>query len=519
MSNGSQADHVGRLIEGKYRLLRLLGRGGMGEVYEASHELIGRRVAIKLLHSEFLADDNTVRRFEQEARVATAIGHEHIIEITDMGRTDQDELFIVMEYLEGADLSGVLSLEPRFEVRRTCHIAIQILSALEAAHGKGIVHRDLKPANIFLVPRSGTVDYVKLVDFGISKVRDPRDNLASGFTRAGELLGTPLYMSPEQALGSTDVTYATDIFSLGVMMYEMLGGVLPFRASALPKLLHKIIREEPEPLAQLRPEVPVELCAIVERAMAKRPHERFDSASEMRRALRKFSPETSLVAGLKTTRISSRVALMQDVLRDRGSLAASGPPASARRGRWWFIVLGAVGAALFGAGLWWWLANPAAPVQPRGVAPTPSASANSVAVTHTEGTVHRPPVPATAQEVRRTGELTVVVEPSGAEISIDGMSLGQGSGKRFAIPLDRKTHSVVVQKAGYVEYTRNLVFESSLHLSITLKPEAGAAPTTPKPRSAAVESPSSATRQGSTGSVEPGKPTGTKRVIDEKSPW
>ncbi|MCU0665217.1 MAG: serine/threonine protein kinase [Myxococcota bacterium] len=506
------ADHSGRLLEGKYRLQRSLGKGGMGEVYEAYHELIGRKVAVKVLHSEYLADEGAVRRFEQEARTATAIGHEHIVEITDMGRLEHGELFIAMEFLEGLDLAGVLQLEPRLEPRRVCHIAIQILSALEATHAKGIVHRDLKPANIILVPRDGTQDYVKIVDFGISKVGDPSGGSAPSNTRAGELLGTPLYMSPEQALGSLDITWSTDIFSVGVMMYEMLGGALPFQAPSLPRLLHRIIREDPEPLGQLNPEVPDELCQIVANAMAKRPMDRFRSAAEMRRALRKFSPETSLVAGLRTTRISSRIALMQETLR--GGKAVPSKGAMARRRGLGFAILGTAVACGLALGLGWLRAhNPQPKAEPMAslAAPASRVFRNALAARATGAAALKPmPEP----RVSRTGELTVEVTPFDAEIIVDDVTIGQGSKEGFPIPLDHRTHSILVRRKGYAQYMRSLSFNSNLYLRVALDPLPGAR----------VEGKAAETRMRAAPAA--GEKDSTKngahrhrRIIDENSPW
>ena len=163
--------NIGRVLEGKYEIIRILGEGGMGEVYEARHRLIQRRLAIKLLREEYARDEEIVERFIREARASARIGHDHIVEITDMGVSESGELFIVMEYLEGKDLESLLDDEGALPARRACHIMIQVLSALEAAHGVGIVHRDLKPANIFLTTHMGAKDYAKIVDFGISKVR------------------------------------------------------------------------------------------------------------------------------------------------------------------------------------------------------------------------------------------------------------------------------------------------------------------------------------------------------------
>jgi tRNA A-37 threonylcarbamoyl transferase component Bud32 len=518
MPDLASADQSGRLLEGKYRLQRLLGKGGMGEVYEATHELIGRKLAVKLLHSEYLADDEKVRRFEREAKIATAIGHDHIIEITDMGRTEQGDLFIAMEYLEGKDLACVLQAESKLDPRRVCHIAIQILSALEAAHPKGIVHRDLKPANIFLVSRGGTTDYVKILDFGISKVRDPRGNLDSGNTRNGALLGTPLYMSPEQALGSTNITPATDIFSVGVLMYEMLSGALPFRAPSLPKLLHRIIREEPQSLSELVPEAPEDLCQAIAKAMAKPPEERFPSAADMRRALRAFSPETSLVAGLRTTRLSSRMAVMQEALRKEGTKEPP-KPSTRRRGAWVVVVAG-VCLTLIGLALMEMPRNGSAEAHnDSGVVEGPMSPKKDRLAVPMPANAQIPPEP--EKDGPRTGELTIIVAPSDAEILVDEVSIGVGSKEAVPIPIDSRKHNILVRRQGYADYRRTLTFESSLHLEVILEPLSENQQKPEKLRSVVERRPGSGPGLTPTSASDPttkDKNQG-KRVIDEKAPW
>ncbi|MDD5310064.1 MAG: serine/threonine-protein kinase [Deltaproteobacteria bacterium] len=283
--------YIGRVLEGKYRLIRLLGAGGMGEVYEAHHALIDRRLAVKLLHPEYAGEEDVVRRFQREAKASTAIGHEHIIDITDMGVADTGELFIVMEYLEGRSLGQVMEDEGALAPGRACHVMAQMLSALEAAHGKGIIHRDLKPDNVFLTHRGPDADYVKLLDFGISKVKTSDDGMTKGLTRTGQILGTPSYMSPEQARGETNVTASTDIYSAGVILYEILTGVLPYEGPSFPALLIKILTEEAADPLTLKPDLPPALADAIRVAMSKDPADRFPDVASFRTALAPFSKE------------------------------------------------------------------------------------------------------------------------------------------------------------------------------------------------------------------------------------
>ncbi|MCA9602619.1 MAG: serine/threonine protein kinase, partial [Myxococcales bacterium] len=194
-------DKVGLVLGGKYRILRKLGAGGMGSVYEAEHELIGKRVAIKTLNAEFVKEPSVVERFRREARAATAAGNEHIIDVTDLGELPDGSPFLVMEFLEGQDFSGVLESEGALPAGRVARIVRQVCDALGAAHAQGIVHRDLKPENIFLVQRKGDRDFVKVLDFGISKMREAGEGVNKSLTQTGTALGTPHYMSPEQAQG------------------------------------------------------------------------------------------------------------------------------------------------------------------------------------------------------------------------------------------------------------------------------------------------------------------------------
>ncbi|MCA9579964.1 MAG: serine/threonine protein kinase, partial [Myxococcales bacterium] len=189
---------VGRVIANRYRILALIGEGGMGAVYVAEHLLIGRKVAVKRLHPELAGDEKAVARFQREARAAGATGHEHVVEILDLGFGDDGAPYLVMEYLRGRSLAQVLDAEGRLAAGRACRIVGQVLAALSAVHARGVVHRDLKPDNILLSRRGADSEFVKVVDFGISKIRQEDGDPKHDLTRTGVMLGTPFYMSPEQ---------------------------------------------------------------------------------------------------------------------------------------------------------------------------------------------------------------------------------------------------------------------------------------------------------------------------------
>jgi len=282
---------VGDLLLNKYKLVRVLGEGGMGLVFEASHEVLGKRVAVKSLHADLSSDEQLVQRFFREARAAAAIGHRSIIDVYDVGQ-ENGSTFLVMEYLEGQTLSERLSAQGPLDVGFVAFVACQVLSALDAAHKAGIVHRDLKSDNIFLVDRLQRQPDVKLLDFGISMFvgagsEDYR------LTQTGQVLGTPYYMSPEQTRGVAALDHRTDLFSLGVIIYECLAGRLPFRGENIFALAHRIQTATPEPISSFRPQTPRAFEHIVEKAMAKSVDERWSSASAMLEAIYPFVEEQS----------------------------------------------------------------------------------------------------------------------------------------------------------------------------------------------------------------------------------
>ncbi len=280
-------ERVGMLVADRYRIVRTLGSGGMGGVYEAEHELIGKRVALKCLHREYSRDRDLVERFKREARAATAIGNEHIVDVTDMGDLPDGAPFLVMEVLQGQTLSDLIEEGGGMRIARAMHIARQVCDALGAAHDKGIVHRDLKPENIFLIKRSGDSDFVKVLDFGISKMHGG-ERKDRGLTRTGMAIGTPSYMSPEQAQGLRDVDQRTDIWALGVILYEMLTGKRPFDAESYPMLLMSIVGAEPNRIAKWRKDVPDALEATIMRCLEKPVGKRVQSMKELETELAKF---------------------------------------------------------------------------------------------------------------------------------------------------------------------------------------------------------------------------------------
>jgi eukaryotic-like serine/threonine-protein kinase len=268
---------------GNYRIVTELGAGAMGEVYFAEHSVMGRRAAIKIIRQELSGNAEMVERFANEARQVNRIGHPNIVEITDFGQVES-RYYIMMELLEGETLEERLERIKRIPVAATQRIAVQITAALGAAHELGVVHRDLKPENIYLVSRGGTHDFVKVLDFGIAKLMGlpPR---ATGATMPGMLLGTPHYMSPEQCQGAEGVDHRSDVYSLGVILYRMFTGQLPFDGETLLAVLYAQANQPPRPLRELCPDLSAHLEAVVLKALAKKPADRFQSMADFRAAL------------------------------------------------------------------------------------------------------------------------------------------------------------------------------------------------------------------------------------------
>src|SRR6185312_10698115 len=278
---------VGERI-GNYQVVERLGEGGMATVYLATHPTLGRRVAVKVLNADLARLDQMVQRFFNEARAASAIGHRGIVEVFDLGTLPTGAPYIVMEYLDGESLAQRMIRAGRLSLDTAADIAGQAAGVMEAAHARGIVHRDLKPDNLFLVPDPlwPGRELVKLLDFGIAKLTQRAPGAADQRTRTGVILGTPRYMSPEQCRESRDVDHRTDVYSLGVVLYEMLAGAPPFVSGSWGELAHMHIGVAPPPLQTHMPDVPTSVAEIVHRALEKEPGARFQSMAELERALR-----------------------------------------------------------------------------------------------------------------------------------------------------------------------------------------------------------------------------------------
>jgi len=279
---------IGTVLAGRYVIERRIGEGGMGLVYEGLHRDIDKRVAIKVLRDELSRRPEVVARFRQEAKSASRIGHDNIVDISDFGETTRGSSYFIMEYLDGEDLANVLGRDATVDPGRACEIVLQCCRALSATHAKGIVHRDIKPENIFLTTRDGVSDFVKIVDFGIAKMSDVELDGAPGrkLTKTGMIFGTPEYMSPEQAAGK-DLDHRVDVYALGIILYECISGRVPFEGDTFMGVLTQHLFSELPPIREINPhaKLSTEVELVIRKALAKDRDQRYQDCDELAEAI------------------------------------------------------------------------------------------------------------------------------------------------------------------------------------------------------------------------------------------
>jgi len=284
----------GQVIKDTYRLTRIIGKGGMGEVYEAEHVSLPRRFAVKFLLGDLGLGDEVLARFHREASIAASVGSKNIVEVFDYGQSVDGGYFMVMEFLEGQTLTERIASQGAMEPQVWLGLFSQLAVGLAAAHAENVVHRDLKPDNVFLARDKRGEEVLKILDFGISKIRTS----GVGVTQAGAVMGTPSYMPPEQAEGATAETDArADVFSLGAIVYEALTGIVAFEGPTIPATILKVCYQEPEPLEKVAPHLTPAVIAVVMRALRKAPADRYQSVAEFYDAYRAalgLAPSTTL---------------------------------------------------------------------------------------------------------------------------------------------------------------------------------------------------------------------------------
>jgi serine/threonine protein kinase len=280
----------GDIVAGKYKIIRILGEGGMGIVVEAMHQTLDQRVAIKFHRPQTTGGADSVARFLREAKSAAQIKSEHVVRVTDVAVLEDGDPYFVMEYLEGRDLDSLIQTEGPLSIATALDYTLQVCEALAEAHALGIVHRDLKPANLFLANRADGSVVIKLLDFGISKLLPKGADAELSMTKTRALMGSPLYMAPEQMRSTRRVDHRADIWSLGVLMHEILTGETPFLGETLPEVCASIAADDPIPLTAKRPDAPAELEEVILRCLEKDPENRFADVADIAMSLAPIAP-------------------------------------------------------------------------------------------------------------------------------------------------------------------------------------------------------------------------------------
>jgi eukaryotic-like serine/threonine-protein kinase len=461
---------IGKQVQ-NYQVTSLLGEGGMGAVYLGVHAVLGRQVAIKILRREFAEDPRLVDRFINEAKAANAIRHPGIVDVVDVGTLASGLPYLIMEMLAGETLRARLGRGP-MPVATAVDIAYQTADALAAAHAVGVVHRDLKPENLFLVSAGPVGDRVKVLDFGIAKLTGSGFAADSAHTKTGAVLGTPAYMSPEQCRGSGDIDHRTDVYALGIILFEMLTGQQPFRAAGFGDLMMLHMTAPPPAPRSLNPAIPARIEAAVLRALAKRPEDRFERMSDLARVLTDGRgaqpndppPPHANVVDPGETRImtgGTQVLLRDDARTPTtmtGTAAEVRPPpppaAGSRTRRPLMLAAAAVFVAMAGFIL---LAGgrraqpPVQPPPPMVALTTRQAGVQTVKDQAKDAGAGVVPgvVPVLARE---TYSITVSAQPPGSAIELDGVRVGTGAFTRRLVA-DGGSHTLRISRKGYAGKT------------------------------------------------------------------
>jgi serine/threonine-protein kinase len=486
--SASQSALIGFLLENRYRILREIGRGGMGVVYEAEHIELGKHVAVKLMLEKYADDKEAVARFKREAHAASRIGNPHIIDVSHIGTAPDGRAFAVMELLIGSPLSHLLA-KGALAPARAVNIMRQVLRAVGAAHAKGIVHRDLKPDNIFLLDHDDG-DFIKVLDFGISKMMDGDAAVAATkLTTTGMVMGTPLYMAPEQAMGNP-VDHHADLYACGVILYEMLSGRPPFEGATYPVLIAKLLTAEPTSLRDLMPHLPAKLVAATHRALEKEPERRFETAEHFLAAMPALDRSPSSVELAGTVGIGSMSHSMQIATPAIDSIRRTSPPSAHGSSGSKIALIAIGGLVVVGGAIAAFLAlhNSAAPgtTQPPGTAsagsagsavaqqqpsvqPIPQGSAGSAAAS---SVVAAPPTTA--------GRVNVKSVPTNAIVYIDNATQATGR-TNLEIALTPGKHHIRVELPGYTAIDEDEDVESGTRDTIVFPLQRAVAGGGPRP--------------------------------------
>jgi serine/threonine-protein kinase len=439
---------VGHTIGGSYRVTRVLGSGGMGTVYEASHVRIPKQFAIKVLNGERVTSEEALKRFWREAQIAGSLGSKHIVDVIDFSTLENGAPYMVMELLRGEDLSARIKRRGRLPLREALAICEQIVAALSLAHTRGIIHRDLKPENVFLCTEEDGTELVKILDFGISKVRGEERTLTGD-----RLLGTPAYMSPEQARSdSAQIDERTDIYALGAVVYEMLTGHMAFDANGVYATLTKILEEMPAPMSSLVPELPTALDAVVRRALAKEASDRYARARELMQALERAA-EGGADIPAQPAALTRAVEIES---QEKPIRITEAQPERDRRSRRLWIVAGAVALVVGAGGL---VAHEVSEPEPNVIVPP-----LPVAPQHVEARPALPTEPAQPKAETSLAHVRLHLTPPDAEVFLDG----QRQTQPLVVPAETAPITLTVRAPGHRSRVVTVVPSRDLELTISL---------------------------------------------------
>jgi eukaryotic-like serine/threonine-protein kinase len=477
----------GEILAGKYQVERVLGQGGMGVVVAAKHLQLEQKVALKFLLPEALGNQDAVLRFEREARAAVKIQSEHVARVTDVGKLETGAPYMVMEYLVGNDLSDVMKTRGALSIDEAVDWLLQGCEAMAEAHSLGIIHRDLKPKNLFIIRRPDGSSALKVLDFGISKSIAPGSGDAAGLTNTTAIMGSPLYMSPEQLRSSRDVDARTDIWALGVILYEMLAAAPPFSADTMPQLCMAIVSDSPPPISNKRGDLPQGLEAIVLKCLEKEPTNRYENVAQLARALGEFATQRGRMSVERVSRILQNVGMSDTFTPDsQRRSAVPGIPAGSTSTAWADSRNGRK-------------TNVPANVSPPGVITGSTTISNDGSATRaiafatvalgglivggffflnsqkTSSATTPPPVPevtttAKPEVTAKPVQIKIAATPASASVYLDGTKL-TGNPASATMKADGLDHSLRIEAPGFKTESRMIKFDKDVELPIELAAE------------------------------------------------